>query len=166
MSAPRVLVTAASSHEATAEMAEAIATELARAGVTVDLRPADEVADLEAYAAVVLGSAVYAGRWLGPAIDFARRHREALRARPLWLFSSGPAGDPPAPAGEAVELDVLAADLGAREHRVFPGRLDRRRLAVGGRTVIGVVQARDGDFRPWPEIVGWADGIAAQVGGA
>ena len=61
------------------------------------------------------------------------------------------------------DLSELTDDLGARAHRIFPGRLDRRRLGFGERAVVGVVRARDGDFRPWPEIVAWADGIAASL---
>ena len=164
MSADCVLVAAAGRHELTMEIASAIGVELARAGLVVRVHPVDEVGDLDGVDAVVLGSGVYMGRWLTPALDFAARHREALRARPLWLFSSGPTGDPPTPAeDENIDLTELVADLGARAHRIFPGRLDRRRLGFGERAVVGIVRARDGDFRPWPEIVAWADGIAASL---
>jgi len=162
MSAPRVLVTAASRHESTMEIASAIGVELARAGLEVQVHPVGDVRDLDGADAVVLGSGVYMGRWLPPAVDFVARNRDVLRARPLWLFSSGPTGDPPTPVDdESIDLSELVDDLGARSHRIFPGRLDRRRLGFGERAVVGVVRARDGDFRPWPEIVAWADGIAA-----
>jgi len=164
MSASRVLVTAASRHESTMEIASAIGVELARAGLEVQVHPVDEVRDLDGADAVVLGSGVYMGRWLPPALEFAARNRDALRARPLWLFSSGPTGAPPTPAeDDTADLSELTDDLGARAHRIFPGRLDRRRLGFGERAVVGVVRARDGDFRPWPEIVAWADGIAASL---
>ncbi len=166
MSASRVLVTAASRHELTMEIASAIGVELARAGLEVQVHPLAEVRDLDGADAVVLGSGVYMGKWLPPALDFAARNREALRARPLWLFSSGPTGDPPTPADDDnIDLSELVDDLGARAHRIFAGRLDRRRLGFGERAVVGMVRARDGDFRPWPEIVAWADGIAAALEG-
>jgi menaquinone-dependent protoporphyrinogen oxidase len=63
----RVLVTAASKHGATAEIAEAIAEVLAGNGLDPAVVPPDEVDDVAAYDAVVLGSAVYAGHWLKPA---------------------------------------------------------------------------------------------------
>ena len=166
MSASRVLVTAASRHESTMEIASAIGVELARAGLEVQVQPLADVRDLDDADAVVLGSGVYMGKWLPSALDFAARNREALRARPLWLFSSGPTGDPPTPvADDNIDLSELVDDLGARAHRIFPGRLDRRRLGLGERAVVGMVRARDGDFRPWPEIVAWADGIAAALEG-
>ena len=43
---------------------------------------------------MVLGSAVYAGRWLEPAREYAATHAGGLRTRPTWLFSSGPIGEP------------------------------------------------------------------------
>jgi Flavodoxin domain len=52
-----VLVTAASKHGATLEIAEAIARVLAEQGVSAELVPIDEVSDLGRYDAVVLGSA-------------------------------------------------------------------------------------------------------------
>ena len=93
-----VLVTAASRHGGTREIAEAIARELEAQGVSVELRELEEVSDLGRYDAVVLGSAVYLGRWLEPALRFVERHADELAERKTWLFSSGPiVGDPPRP---------------------------------------------------------------------
>lgn len=167
MSAGRILVTAASRHEATMEIAAEIGAELRRRGLSADVRPVEEVLDLEGYGAVVLGSAIYTGRWLAPALAFAERHRDELAARPLWLFSSGPVGEPPRPASDQIGADLvtLAESTGARDHRVFPGRLDRHELGLVERAVVGLVRAPDGDYRPWPDIVEWADGIAASLTG-
>jgi menaquinone-dependent protoporphyrinogen oxidase len=41
---------------------------------------------------VVLGSAVYVGPWLEAGARFVEEHADELAARPVWLFSSGPAG--------------------------------------------------------------------------
>ncbi len=54
----------------------------------------DEVTELEDYDAVVLGSAVYAGHWLEPAKQLAERFVGQLLGRAVWLFSSGPVGNP------------------------------------------------------------------------
>ena len=53
-----VLVTAASRHGATREIAEAIGRTLVERGVAVDVTDPGEVSDLSGYEAVVLGSAV------------------------------------------------------------------------------------------------------------
>jgi menaquinone-dependent protoporphyrinogen IX oxidase len=66
----RVLVTAASRHDATREIAETIADGLRRRGVDAEARPLDEVVSLDGFDAVVLGSAIYMGRWLKTAREF------------------------------------------------------------------------------------------------
>jgi menaquinone-dependent protoporphyrinogen oxidase len=156
----KVLVTVASRHGATDEIGARIAACLRAHGhETVNVVPED-VAELQPYDAVVLGSAVYMGRWLPPAADFADRHMVALRDRPLWLFSSGPLGDPPVPAGDPPEIASLVARLGAREHRTFAGELQEGVLGFKERVIVRMVKAPYGDFRDWAAIDGWADAIA------
>lgn len=159
----RVLIATASRHEATAEIGRALADAITQAGhLAVVLRP-EQVTSVVGYDAVVLGSGVYAGRWLEPARKFAEQHAAELVARPVWLFSSGPVGDPPKPEAEPVDVAPLSAKLGARGNRVFPGRLDRSQLGFAERAIVRVVKAPDGDFRPWPEIVAWANEIATEL---
>ena len=90
----RVLVTAASKHGATFEIATAIGEELTRAGIDARVEPLEDVRSLDKYDGVVVGSGIYAGHWLGAAKEFIDQHATELALRPLWLFSSGPIGDP------------------------------------------------------------------------
>jgi menaquinone-dependent protoporphyrinogen oxidase len=83
----RVLITAATRHDATREIAEAIASGLVERGVDAEASPIAEVTDLAVYDAVVLGSAVYMGRWLKPARRFAEHNATALASGPAWLFT-------------------------------------------------------------------------------
>ena len=158
-----VLVSAASKHGATAAIAERIAKGLTERGVPAVVRPIDELEGLEGYDAVVLGSGIYAGRWLEPAKRFIDRNIDGLRSRPVWLFSSGPIGDPPKPAGDPPDAAALREMTMAREHRVFPGVLDREQLSFAERAITRVVGAAPGDFRPWVEIDAWAASIAAAL---
>jgi menaquinone-dependent protoporphyrinogen oxidase len=155
-----VLVTAASRHEATAEIAAAIRDRLVADGLTVDLVAPHEVMDLDGYDAVVLGSAVYMGRWLEPARDLVNRLAEDLQARPVWLFSSGPVGDPPAPDEDVPELEDLLALSGARGYARFGGRVERGRLGPVERTVMRAFRVPDGDNRDWDSVAAWADQVA------
>jgi menaquinone-dependent protoporphyrinogen oxidase len=160
----RVLVAVASRHGAAREIAEAVGGTLAEAGIAVDVRDADGGPAPEDYDAVVLGSAVYMGRWLGPARDYVDLHADALAARPVWLFSSGPIGDPPKPApDEAVDVAEIVERTGATEHRLFPGRLERKLLGFTERAVVTAFRAPDGDFRDWDEIAAWARSVAADL---
>jgi menaquinone-dependent protoporphyrinogen oxidase len=157
----RVLVTAASRHEATQEIAEAIGRTLEAWGMDADVRRVGDVHELDGYDAVVLGSGVYAGKWLESARTFAEEHGDELRGRPTWLFSSGPVGDPQLPAADsAVQVGDLVDRTAARGHRLFPGRLDKDRLGLGERAVVRAVGVAEGDFRDWDEISSWAEGIA------
>jgi menaquinone-dependent protoporphyrinogen oxidase len=162
----RVLVTAASKHGATFELAEAIARVLDEHGLSAELVEIDEVSDLGRYEAVVLGSAVYMGQWLKQARSFVDAHAGELAQRPTWLFSSGPiVGDPPTPdpADEAAGRRALEI-AGAREHKLFAGKLDKSRLGLLEKAAVRAAHASEGDHRDWDEINRWATEIAAQLG--
>lgn len=159
----RILVTAASRHKATTEVAHVIAAVLKRAHIDVDERLPEEVGDLAAYDGVVVGSAIYAGHWLKPAKDLVERTSTRMRALPVWLFSTGPLGVPPRPEGMPVDVAPMMEQSGAREHRVFGGRLDKRGLGFGEKALVRMVGAADGDFRPWDEIEAWAGEIASTL---
>lgn len=161
----RALVTAASKHGSTADIAAAVAHGLRERGMETDVLDPEAVDDLSPYDVVVVGSAVYAGRWMKEAKDFVARHASALRWRDVWLFSSGPLGDPPQPVEEAADVVALLGESGARGHAVFSGRLDPHDLGLGERLVARAVHAPLGDFRDWKDIDQWAGRIAHAVGG-
>jgi menaquinone-dependent protoporphyrinogen IX oxidase len=166
---PRVLVVAASRHGSTAEIAAAIARSLQESGagravgLTAAAESVDHRPDQALFDAVVLGSAVYAGRWLEPARQYATDHTAALRQRPVWLFSSGPIGEPPFPPDEPYDADPVSQLIGAREHRVFPGRLHRHLLGFGERAMVTAMRAPTGDFRDWDAVRSWAEQVADEV---
>ena len=72
-----VLVAYATKHGATAEIAEKVSQVLRQAGLRTDVLPADGVSDLAPYEAVVLGSALYIGRWRKGAKVLARPREHA-----------------------------------------------------------------------------------------
>jgi menaquinone-dependent protoporphyrinogen oxidase len=156
----RVLVTAATKYGATAEIAQAIADALGDRGLDPTVLPPEQVDTLGGYDAVVLGSAVYAGHWLKPARELVDRCAGDLAARPVWLFSSGPVGDPPKPEEDPVDVAEILATTRAREHRVLAGKLVRRQLSFPDRAIVSALRVPEGDFRDWAEIREWAVGIA------
>jgi menaquinone-dependent protoporphyrinogen oxidase len=156
----KALVAAASRHGATLEIACAIAAALEAKQIEAAVLRVDEVSSLAGYDAVVLGSAVYMGRWLEGAKNFIDEHIDELTTRPVWLFSSGPIGDPPKPEMEPDDVAPLVQRTRARGHRLFGGRLAKRDLGLGEKVVVSAIRAREGDFRRWHEIDTWADAIA------
>lgn len=161
----KVLVAVASKHGATAGMATAIGDQLVARGCDVEVtEDPEEVRDLDGYDAVILGSAVYAGRWMASAREFASRLREELERRPVWLFSSGPVGDPPKPEEDPADAPELVALTGARGHRTFAGALDRSQLNLGERAIVAALRVPNRDDRDWAAITAWADAIASELG--
>jgi menaquinone-dependent protoporphyrinogen oxidase len=159
----RILVSAASRHGATVEVAATIGAVLQAAGHEVFVAAPSEVDGFAGYDAAVIGSAIYVGRWLDAAREILERHKVELRAKPVWLFASGPIGDPPRPAEPPEEAARLVELVQAREHRTFPGALDKHKLGFAEKAIVAAVKAEEGDFRPWAEIEGWAREIAATL---
>ena len=115
------------------------------------------------YDAVIVGSAVHLGHWMGPARDLVNRSADALRTRPVWLFSSGPLRldiIDPADAAEGTKLGEL---VGARDHQVFPGKADKHELGFFERAAVSMVKDGWGDHRDWPAIQAWAGSIATEL---
>ena len=164
----RVLVTAASRHESTLEIAAAMAAGLIDRSVGAVVIPAENVITLDGFDAVVLGSAVYMGRWLGEARHLAQIHTSALCMMPVWLFSSGPVGpvDHAIPSGTPADVPVLMRLTRALGHRTFAGRLDLRRLQYAERAVVRTMHAPSGDSRDWAAIDRFAREIADELSGA
>jgi len=163
----RVLVASASRHYGTREIAEAIASGLTRRGLEAEAAPVEQITTLDGYDAVVLGSAVYTGRWLAEARRFAQIHTSALSRMPVWLFSSGPLGpvDHRIPPGTPADVPVLMRLTHAIDHRTFPGRLEMRHLHFAERAAVRRIHAPEGDCRDWAAIDNFAGEIADELPG-
>ncbi|SPF02646.1 flavodoxin domain-containing protein [Streptomyces sp. MA5143a] len=161
----RVLVAYGTTNGSTATIAETVADVLNEAGLTAEALPAPSVASLAPYDAVVVGGALYAGRWHKDARRFLHRHRQALAERPLWLFSSGPL-DPSAsqrdiPPVPGVRKAMVRLD--ANGHVTFGGCLEEG--AKGWVAGMILRSGKGGDFRDFPAIREWATDRAAELAG-
>lgn len=161
----QVLVVYATKYGATAEIAEKIGQVLRQAGLRADVLPAGRVRDLTPYRAVVLGSAVYIGKWLEEAEKFLQANEKALVERQVWLFSSGPTGK-----GDPVQLvrgwrfpvalQPIADRIQPRDIAVFHGSANVKKLNFIEKRMLSIVKAPLGDFREWEAITSWATAIA------
>jgi len=161
-----VLVAYASKHGATKEIAEKIGAVLRQVGLQADVIPAAGARDLNPYMAVILGSAVYIGKWHKDAEMFLQTNEKILADRPVWLFSSGPTGE-----GAPLELlggQLLPVELGPVVDRirprgvtVFHGNINPEKLNLMEKLAIkNVAKKPFGDFRDWEAIERWSDSIA------
>jgi menaquinone-dependent protoporphyrinogen oxidase len=149
-----ILVAFASRHGSTRAIAETIAAELETCGHRAVFRDISQVTSLDGFDAVVAGSGVYLGRWLGPARDFLDRLQPELSAVPTWLFSSGQIGEQP--ASEPQDVTARRDTIRLMDHHSFAGRLEARSLGLGERLISRLVGTTEGDYRDWDEIRAWA----------
>ncbi len=170
-----VLVAVATAHGSTRAIAERLGSRLQRAGLDVVIRSAGDEQDVDAYEAVVIGSAIHGGRWLSEATSFAQRCQAALRDRPVWLFSVSTLGDEEAMFAPAVarrlralrketpELLELRRTIQPVEHRNFAGVVKPADWPLSGRLFFRSTGGRYGDHRNWSAIEAWGDQIATEV---
>ena len=160
----KILVAYATKYGSTGNIAEKIGEVLRQEGLQTDVVPIDRVRDLTPYKAVILGSAVYIGKWRKEAVEFLKKNVLALAERPVWLFSSGPTGE-----GDPVELlkgwripaelQPLIDQIKPRDIAVFHGSLSVEKMNFIEKGLIKNVKAPVGDFRDWEAITAWANSI-------
>ena len=161
----KILVAYATKYGATGEIADKVGEVLQGTGFQVDVSPVDRVQDLTSYGAVVLGSAVYIGKWRKEAVKLLKENQEALAERQVWLFSSGPLGE-----GDPVELldgwslptslQPIVDRIQPRDIAVFHGHLNPEKLNFLEKWMLKNIQSPVGDFRDWEAITSWAETIA------
>lgn len=155
-----ILVVYATKRESTHEVADALASRMRRLGHEVDVRPAAEVGTLRPYGAVIVGGALYMGRWHRDARYFLRRHRDELAHLPIAVFALGPLKLEPGDVdGSRAQLERALAkerELHPVAVTIFGGVVDPAKL----RFPLNRMQASDA--RDWEAIRSWADEIAAR----
>lgn len=152
--ATTMLVTYATKYGSTREVAEAFAASLNQQGVPVEIRPTGEVRTLDGYRAVVLGAALYMGRWHKDAHRFLKRHRAALAHLPVAIFALGPlSADEKEWQGSRAQLDRALAQapwLTPVAVELFGGVIDPAKLHFPFNHIPA------GDARDWTAIHAWA----------
>jgi menaquinone-dependent protoporphyrinogen oxidase len=82
----RILIAYGTAAGSTAEVAQAIGEEMQKAGAQVDVEPVENVKEIDAYDAVVVGSAVRVFKLLGKTKRFLHRQARHLRKLPVAFF--------------------------------------------------------------------------------
>ena len=157
--ATTVLVTYATKYGSRREVAEAIAATLSAYGLQTEMRSAREVRSLDGYSAVVLGAALYIGRWHKDARRFLKRHRAALSRLPVAIFALGPLSTAEKEWQDArIQLDqtlATASWLAPVAVELFGGAVNPAKL----RFPFNHMPA--GDARDWTAIRAWASELGA-----
>jgi menaquinone-dependent protoporphyrinogen oxidase len=159
----RVLVVYASSRGGTAGLARMVAEAFIRHDIAADIGEANLVDELDGYDAVIVGGALYNGRWHGDATWFVDRNLEALQATSVWFFSSGPL-DNSARSGAiapVAQVQELARHADIRGHMTFGGVLESKPTGFLSSLFSW---GKPGDYRDPQQIIEWVDRIVAKLG--
>jgi menaquinone-dependent protoporphyrinogen oxidase len=165
-----VLVAYATQYGSTQQVAEAIAQILREGRLEVDIQPMREVRTLENYHAVVLGAALYIGRWHKDARRFLSRHREALTQRPVAIFALGPLHlnneKEWQDAHRQLEKELATfAWLTPIALELFGGKIDPAKLRFPWNFLLASLfkNMPINDIRDWRAIRTWASSLAAKL---
>lgn len=170
----KILVTYASRGGSTAGVAQAIGKTLAEIGLSVDIRPMQEVHDLTPYLAVVAGSAIHKQKWLPEAMQFMGRHQEALTQKPFAAFllcmalALNSKRLRERSKGTATEwMQPVRAMANPVSEGHFAGVLNLSKVPfvyrILGRIGILIGLWSQGDHRDWDAIHAWANELPAKL---
>ena len=154
----KVLIAHASKYGSTAEIAQFIGDKLRVQGIHVDIRPVSEIDSVSDYDGYIVGSPIYATRWMPSAMQFLERFRDTLAQKPTAYFTVCMAlrGNeekmrPVVTNWVKPQCDLLApVALG-----LFSGALEWRRMGWIWRFILWVRKSPQGDFRNWHAIEKW-----------
>jgi menaquinone-dependent protoporphyrinogen oxidase len=158
----KVLVAYASKYASTGGVADAIGKELCNRGAAVDVCLVKNVGDLNPYRGVVVGSAIYMGKWMPEAVDFVQKNREVLGQIPVVYFLVCMTMRDPTQENRRKVLAYLdrvlkeVPQVKPVEIGTFAGALDYSNLSVPNKMIMKVKGAPEGDFRQWDVIRAWA----------
>lgn len=165
----KILVAYATRSGATAEVAQHIGRVLSEAGAMVEVCPTKEVDDLQSYRAVILGSAIRAGRWLPEAIRFVERHATALSQLPVAYFVVCLTMKDDTPENRRIVKGYLdpvlqqVPQVQPLEIGLFAGALSYGQLPLVARLMAKAAKAPQGDFRDWSAVAAWAASIRSAL---
>jgi len=162
----KVLVSYATRCGSTAEVAEAIAKTLAGRGASVDLKAVKDNPGLAGYTAVVLGSAIRMGSWVGEASDFVQANQAALNSLPTAIFSvhSNNLGeDETSRAARGEYHKAVRALITPAAEAFFAGKIDLAKMSFLDRLITKMMKAEEVDYRDWDKISAWAAGLPFAV---
>jgi menaquinone-dependent protoporphyrinogen oxidase len=157
----RILVAYASGFGSTAGIAVEIGKTLEAKGTPVDVLSMQENPQIDAYKAVLLGSAVRYGNWLPEAVDFVKTNQHALNHHPVALFTvhiTNLGNDPASAQARRSFVDQVRPFLHAVDEVYFAGRFDRRGAALMMPSLLARLIPTM-DLRNFKKVRSWANNV-------
>ncbi len=162
----KVLVSYASAHGSTAEVAQFVGKVLQEHDFAVTVASVNDVKSVSGYDAFILGSAIHAGMWLTPMSVFFERHENEMVGKPVYFFMTCIRVLEPDGLRHALSNYVhqeTMQKLGVQDIGVFAGKLNWDEIDLQERWALSlrydgseVPGSRNDDFRDWNAIRAWA----------
>ncbi|HVN71111.1 MAG TPA: flavodoxin domain-containing protein [Desulfomonilia bacterium] len=151
----------------TAEVADFIGRTVAEGGYRVDVKPVESVKSLAGYHAVVIGSAIRAGKVKPEVMDFVKNHKSALEKIPSAYFVVCMTMKDDTPDNRKTVnayLDPLREQVAPVDAGLFAGKMDYSKLGFFARMAVKYfVKVPEGDFRNWNVIKAWTRSLIPKL---
>jgi len=163
----KILVTYASQTGWTVGIAEEIAKTISQERHQVILMPMNEVAELESYQTIIIGSAVQDRKWLPEAMEFITRNRQILLAKRVAIFTVcltlAMRNAEKYRSGVVEWIEPVRQLVKPFKEGYFAGGLDLGKIPLKARIQFRISVLfgiwKEGDHRNWPVIQAWAKEI-------
>lgn len=157
----RVLVVYASKYGSTGGVADAIGKELCGKDVAADVAFIKNAGNIRSYQGVIIGSAIYMGKWMSEATDFVKENSGVLCNVPVAYFLVGMtlAKNPEKRADVLSSIEpILKAvpEIKPVGIGTFAGAMDYNNLSWINKKILKSKGTPEGDFRDWNAIRSWA----------
>jgi len=118
--------------------------------------------DVSSYQGVVIGSAIYMGKWMSEAVDFVKENKDILSKVPVAYFLVGMTLARLTEENRAKALSYMDQILKAVPEikpvgiGTFAGAMDYNNLSWINKKILKSKGTPEGDFRDWNGIRAWA----------
>lgn len=157
----KVLITYASKYGSTGGVANAIGKELCSNDLSADVVLIKNAGNLSSYQGVVIGSAIYMGKWMAEALDYVEENKDTLSKVPVAYFLVCMTLATPTEDNRAKVLSYMDPVLKAVPEikpvgiGTFAGALDYNNLSWLNKKILKSKETPEGDFRDWNAIRAW-----------
>ena len=165
----KLLIAFASQFGSTGEVAKAIGDILCQQDCAVDVKWIRDVNQVDAYDAVIVGSAIQYDKWMPEAVDIVKTHLKALSSVPVaYFFTCLTLAKKNAKTEQqalvyANKLRAISSQVVPVSVQGFAGVVDFSKMSFLTRmmlkTITTVNGVQEGDYRDWDAIRSWAHSV-------
>ena len=164
-----ILVAYASKYGSTGGVAEAIGKELCMKGAKVNVALIKNVKNLSAYQGIVVGGAIFRGKWMSEAVNFVKTNADTLRQVPVAYFMVCMIMHQPTEENRRKSLSFLdpvlqtVPQVKPVDIAPFAGAMHYQNLSWLNKEILQSKGLPEGDFRDWEGIRAWARGLDSSL---